>query len=476
MIATSGRKGFMRSLASLAGGAAAGQIITVLASPIITRHYGPAEIGAFSVFTTTALLLNSTNSVRYEMAVPVAKDEESAGHLVWLCFILVVLFSVLLAGAVWIWGGSFCRVVKVPSLAPYLWLIPFTTAAAGFYEPLSFYAIRRKDFRTLAQSRFVQGAVQSGVQVVLGFFRMGTLGLVVGDLAGRILSALRLAWGGRITGIFHGFPWQGIKRVAGEFSRYPKYMAGASILNLTAMQIPFLLIPGYFGAASAGHYFLAYRTLFMPASFIGGAISQVFLGEAAARARDGEDLQHITARIFLILSAAYLPLYTACLAGAGLLFPLVFGPRWGPAGHIAQVLAPMTLVWSLARPLSGMLLVRDRLKESLAFTLFELLAVLVALHLGHRAGSISRATIFIAEAGLLTSCCSVIRFLHAAEVRLVPTLPRFFILVALNVPLGLLVWAAARFTGAWGALFAALAGMALTALASLKFLRRENLL
>ncbi len=476
MDAATGRKGFMRSLASLAGGAAVGQAIAVLATPILTRQYSPVELGAFSVFSTTALLLNATNSLRYEMAIPVAEDEEAAGHMVWLCFVLVGAFSLLLGVAVWVWGGAFCRLVKVPILAPYFWLLPFTTAAAGVYEALNFFAIRRKDFASLAQSRVVQGMTQASIQVGLGFTAVGTIGLVSGDLVGRVASSLRLAWSGSFTAILRRFSLAGIRRVAVAFVRFPLFMAGASILNLAAIQVPFLLIPVFFGAEAAGYYFLAYRTLFLPASFVGSAISQVFLGEAAERAREGEPLAHITTRIFLILSAAFLPLYTVALAGAGLLFPAIFGGRWVEAGRYAQVLAPMTLVWSLARPICGMLLVRDRLKESLAFTVFELLGIVAAIYFGQRSGSMYTTAIYISLSGLVVSITSVGRFLHAAGVEFGPVATRFGILLALNLPLGFLVWGAAHRASLLGTLAAAVVGLGVVGMLSFKFLRREKLL
>ena len=466
----------MRGLASLAGGSAAGQVITVVASPIITRLYGPSELGLFSVFTTTALLLNATNSMRYEMAIPVAEDEETAGQLVWLCFALVAAFSLLLSGAVWGWGQQFCRLVRVPGLVPHLWLMPFTVAAAGVYEALNFYAIRRQDFGPLAQSRIMQGVSQSAIQVGLGLLGAGTFGLVSGDLLGRIASSLRLAWSGGFKSIFLTFRPEGIKTAAVTFVRFPKFMAGASILNLAAIQLPFLLIPGIFGADSAGHYFLAYRTLFLPASFVGAAISQVFLGEAAERVRDGDPLKHLTTKIFLILSAVYLPVYTISFAGAGVLFPAVFGMRWMEAGRYAQVLAPMTLVWSLARPICGMLLVRDRLKESLAFTVLEFAGVVVAIYFGERTGSMYRTAIYLSAAGLLISILSVGRFLHAAGVEFPMVLTRFFALGALNIPLGLLVWGTTRISGALGTFVVAVLGLTAVAFLSFRFLREENLL
>lgn len=466
----------MRSLASLAGGTAAGQAIIVLASPLLTRVFSPAEIGAFSVFTTGAMLINATNSLRYEMAIPVAEDDAEAGHLVWLCLAILGAFSLALSGAIWAWGATLCRILKVPELAPHLWLLSLTVAVAGAYEAFHFFAIRRRDFPALAQSRVTQGMVQSAAQVGLGALSLGALGLVVGDLAGRVGSTVRLAWSARVTGLFRRFPVREVRAVAVRYARFPKYMAGASILNLMALQLPFLLIPGFFGATPAGHYFLAYRTLFLPASFIGGAISQVLLGEAAARVRDGAPLHQLTSRIFLVLSAVYLPLYTVCLSGAGRLFPAVFGPRWAEAGLYAQILAPMTLVWSLARPLAGMLLVRDRLKESLAFTAGELAGMGLALYLGYRSGSMVQTALFISASGLVISVLSVGRFLHAAGVSLPPVLGKFAMLVALNVPLGLVVWAAARGLGLAWTLAAAAVGTGLVGWATLTFLRREGLL
>lgn len=476
MGAPAGKKGFLRSLASLAGGAALGQAIGVLASPIITRLYDPAQIGAFSIFSTAALLLNSTNSLRYEMAIPVAEDEETASHLVWLCFLLVTAFSLLMGIGVWGWGTSFCRLMKAPSLAPYMWMMPFTVAAAGAYEALNFYTIRRKEFGTLAQSRVIQSVLQSTIQVVVGITGAGTIGLLSGDLVGRIASSMRLMWCERFTGVFRTFPGKGVLTVAKTFVRFPKYMAGASILNLAAIQIPFLLIPVYFGAESAGHYFLAYRTLFLPASFVGAAISQVFLGEAAERIREGDPIAIITSRIFLVLSAAYIPVYTVCLAGAGLLFPAIFGARWHEAGRYAQVLAPMTLVWSLARPICGMLLVRDRLKESLAFTVFEFMAVVAAIYFGKRTGSMYSTAIYISAAGLVVSVSSVGRFLHAAGVELWPALRRFFYLLSVNIPLGLLVWRSTRSGSFLTSFLVTLVGLAVVGWVSYRFLRREKLL
>ena len=45
-----GRRGFLRNVSTLAGGAAAGQLAILAAAPLLTRIYAPAEFGVFGVF------------------------------------------------------------------------------------------------------------------------------------------------------------------------------------------------------------------------------------------------------------------------------------------------------------------------------------------------------------------------------------------------------------------------------------------
>lgn len=373
-------------------------------------------------------------------------------------------------------GRSLCLLLKVPNLTPLLWLLPLAVGVAGYTEALNFFSTRKQAFSALAQSRILQGSSHALLQILLAFTGAGALGLVAGDIGSRVLGGFRLAWTLKLRKRFTDARWEKVVETARRFSRYPKYMGGASFLNLVALQIPFILIPSNFGPEAAGHYFLAYRTLFLPASFIGDAISQIFLGEAAERVRQGAPLGPLTMRIVIVLAAIYTPLYAMCLGGAGRLFPVIFGGRWSAAGEYAQLLAPMILLWSLARPISILLIVRDRLKESLAVTCLQMVGVCTAIYLGGRTGSMRTTAAYISIYGVLFSMLSIVRFLRAAEVDMATAFRRLAIILALSAPLVIAIRAGASHLGSLGLMGVTVLGVLIVSALSLGFLRREGLL
>ena len=61
---------FARGVVTLASGTAAAQLLTVLALPLITRLYSPADYGTLAVYSSTITLLLVVASLRYEVAIP----------------------------------------------------------------------------------------------------------------------------------------------------------------------------------------------------------------------------------------------------------------------------------------------------------------------------------------------------------------------------------------------------------------------
>jgi O-antigen/teichoic acid export membrane protein len=72
------RAGFFRNVAILAGGTAIAQALNVLTAPIITRLYTPNDLGNLSVYISIYSILVVVASWRYETAIPLPKDDETA--------------------------------------------------------------------------------------------------------------------------------------------------------------------------------------------------------------------------------------------------------------------------------------------------------------------------------------------------------------------------------------------------------------
>jgi O-antigen/teichoic acid export membrane protein len=101
-----------------------------------------------------------------------------------------------------------------------------------------------------------------------------------------------------------------------------------------ALQLPVILISAFFGLKEAGYYSLSYGILFLPASVIGVAIAQVYLGEVTVVKRNGDSrkLESLYLSIVGKLALISIPMIGAIAILAPTLFPIVFGGKWLEAG------------------------------------------------------------------------------------------------------------------------------------------------
>ena len=406
---------FAQSVVTLASGTAIAQFLLVLAMPVLTRLYTPADYGALAVYSSTLTVLLVLSSLRYELAIPLPEDEEVAASLLALTFVLLAVMTALVSLLVWLAGDAFIAAVNVPALRPYRWLIPLGFIGAGTYQALLYWAIRRREFGRVAHTKLRQGVGQVVSQVGLGLARFGAPGLLIGDVIGRVagggglaLLALRERPHARVTRA-------SLLAVAVRYRRFPLLTTWSGLLNIGSLQLPSILFSASFGAAAAGLYALSYKMLVLPTMLVAQAVGQVFLSRAAAVVREPVRLRRLTERTALVLFAGGLPVFGALALGGPDLFATVMGHQWEQAGRYAQVLAPWFAVWLVSNPLSGLFSVREWQASALGFSAFEFALRLGSLLIGARRGSPMLAVELLSVSGVVIAVTSIARFMHAGH-------------------------------------------------------------
>ena len=117
---------FSCDVITLVTGTTAGLIITLLASPLITRLYGPEAFGLVALFTSITGICGIVVCLRYEQAILLPESDEEAANVVGLCLIAGILISLLSIPVVILVQEPVVQFLKAPQLAPFLWLIPLT--------------------------------------------------------------------------------------------------------------------------------------------------------------------------------------------------------------------------------------------------------------------------------------------------------------------------------------------------------------
>ena len=167
---------FARHVVTLASGTAMGQLLLVLALPVLTRLYSPADYGALAVYSATLTVLLVLVSLRFEVAIPLPEDDQVAGSLLALSLLSLAAVTLVVSVLVWLTGDALVARAKVPALRPYLWLIPIGLAGGGAFQALSYWAIRRRAFGRIARAKVSQGVGQVATQIGLGLAGAGAPG------------------------------------------------------------------------------------------------------------------------------------------------------------------------------------------------------------------------------------------------------------------------------------------------------------
>lgn len=349
------KSAFARGVGVLVGGTAGAQFLMVLAAPLLTRLYSPEDFGLLAVFTAILALFGVIAAGRYELAIPLPESDQEAANLTMLGFVLVVLTSALTFAVFLLWPQPIADALNAPGLAPYLWLIPFGVFFLGCYEVFSKWAIRRKQFPTIARTRIVQALGTLGIQ--LGAFKLGVPALLGGHAAGQGLGASGLALSAFRRPEFRQCSLSGMRQQASRHRKFPLYSTWTALFNTASLQLAPIMFVAIYGASVAGLYALTLRILSMPGSLIGNAVGSVFLSSAPAARRNGtlKDLvEKLHARLAM---AGALPLMVLLFFGPDL-FEFVFGAEWRKAGEYAQWMAPwiyLQFQWSPLSMLSSVL-------------------------------------------------------------------------------------------------------------------------
>ena len=227
----SGRLG--RAVAILVTGTALGQLIVLAASPLVTRLYTPADFGVLGVFSAFLGILGIAVTLRYELAIPLAEDDESVVNLLALSLAVALLLSLMIALALWPWGEVITGWFNAEALRPLLWLLPVGLLAMGCASVFTYWAVRRQAFGHITRNQISRSVGQVATQISCGYLILGPFGLLAGKIVAELagITTLALAFH-RIEGRkWRAIRLHGMARAAVRFGNLPTLATGAALLE-----------------------------------------------------------------------------------------------------------------------------------------------------------------------------------------------------------------------------------------------------
>ena len=412
--------GLRRDVLTLGVGTVVAQILMVGVSPVITRLFTPAEIGAAAVLIG-ALGTWSVSSLTLDWAIPLARARDEAASLVALCLVIGVVLSGLAALAVALAGDTLARLAEIPEVAGWVWLLPAQLALGALVLTATGVLVRARRFGRLAAVRAAQAAAVAGTSVAVGVAGGGGGPLAAATTGGVLLSA-GVAAQGALRGEWHALGrtlrtgLAGMGRSAGRWRHFAGWGTASWGLNVAREAIVPALVAALYGAAGAGLVFVAQRVLGAPVALAMDAVSRAWYGTASQIVRGGDrDMRAALVRVTRGLALGGAPLLVLAVVAGPPLFPLVFGNDFEAGGEVLAALAPLHFFLLISGPAGLTLMALDRTRLQSAFSGARLAGAVIAIAGVHAAGG----SLVLALAAYAASMAAVSAAIAVAAWRLV---------------------------------------------------------
>jgi O-antigen/teichoic acid export membrane protein len=326
---------------TLVSGTAIAQAVTFLASPVLSRLYTPFDFGEMAFYLFCLSAVQVVACARYEMAIVLAETDEEAHHVIGLSWLIVVFFTIFSL----FWAVLYTFVLpqwsQYPDLEAWFWWMPFAVFALGTYMVFNQALIRNGNFAAMSSARLAQSVVSNGVQIVLGWLKIGATGLFVGSVLSNIVYGAVLfgAFLYKMPRFWANWSQKALLFVAKKYESLPRTTFFQSLLEMFQANALSLLLPMFYGASTGGFYFRTLIIFQAPVSLLGQALAQVTYKEVAVLHQQKQPIQPFLRTTMRKAALLILPISLGLILFGPWAFALLFGSEWREAGVYARILA-----------------------------------------------------------------------------------------------------------------------------------------
>ncbi len=358
-----------------------------LTTAILARLLSPSDFGLLGMmFVATGLIgrvadAGVSNAIIYHQDA--TRDELSS--LYWLNLLSGIgVFVVILMA---------CPLVvaffKEPRLSTYLPWIGINFLILPIGQQFGILLRKNLHFDTMTKIGVISQTVSCASSIAMALFGFGIWSLVFRSMIHSLVQALALLYVGiRCEWLprFY-FSLRSIRRYVG----FGLFQMGERFVNYLSENVDYLIIGRLLGAEALGFYTLGYSLMKSPLSKINPIITKVAFPAFAKIQYDDKRLRNSYLKMMTYISTCSFPITAGLFVLAPSFIPVIYGPQWGPAVPILQILCLVGAIYSLGNPISSLLLAKGRADVGFYFNVLKCLVMSTANMIGAKWGVIGVA-------------------------------------------------------------------------------------
>lgn len=285
------------------------------------------------------------------MAIVLPKKEESAINIFGLSLLFVALVTLLSFIILFLWGAELVKLSDHKEFKKYIFLIPPGIFLIGLNRSLLFWSLRRKYMKIIGLSKVFESTGKAGSSILFGFTGFSSLGLILGQLIGMVLSAGLFIFRFIKTDLklLKSITNKAISHEAAEYSEFPRINVLLTITEMMQISGLIFVFSLFFDSSTLGEVSKSIRILLIPLTVISTSVAQVFYQKASKELANGIDISINLKKIVFSMFGFSLPFLIIFLIISPWLFGFVLGKDWIVAGQYARILA----IWIFLKFVTG---------------------------------------------------------------------------------------------------------------------------
>jgi O-antigen/teichoic acid export membrane protein len=391
----------LRGLGWVIGSQIGLQLARALAAIAIARMLTPDEYGlaALALVFSSLVLIFSDMALGAALLQRKVLTEHDRSTAFWVMVGSGAFFSLLGLAL----SGPVAALYGEPEAQPLLAALSGTFFLSALGATQQMLMLRDMDFRRVEVIPAIGVVLGGAAGVALAASGAGAWAIILQQVVAvtvtSALACLRSRWRPQLM-----FSMASLRDLAG----FSVYMVGHRILYYLQLNADRFLIGRYLGTSALGAYAVAYNTMLVPATKLGGPLQRV-LSPAFCRMQDEpERIAAAWARVTRLLASVTVPALAGLVVVAPDFVPVVLGDQWTEAVTVVQVLAWVGLVQALQSLNTDILMARDRTRTIFRFTILVTSAHMVAFGVGLQWGVVGVSVAYAVSTTLVEPIQSVL--------------------------------------------------------------------
>lgn len=372
----------VRNSSLLISGNVLGMGASFLIMPLLSRLYSDADFGLFALMMSLTGILSLVATGKYEEAFVLTKRNDEATHLLSFLMLLQLLAGVGLFLLLLFFRAPILELVNMEALMPYWWLIPLIVVLLGVYNILSSLANKVKHYKSIASAGLLLNLLNAVAKVAAFFVLPHAGGLFAGQMSGQLLACLPFYKLSLFLRDMFSVKYRQLKAVALRYRDFPVYNMPQSVLNSFSMNLPYLVLGGFFGEAKLGLFFMGFNIIFRPITLISNSIYQVMYEKVNGMIREKTAISPIIYGFWKKTVFYMTPCFLLVFLLAPWLFKVVFGAEWEESGHYFRYILPWMLGMLVSMPTGFLPLLFNRQRTAMILSISYFACRIAALAVG----------------------------------------------------------------------------------------------